>query len=461
MMLLKIFSWKRKRLKINLFGGIFFILTFIIVSLIINIQITSSSSSNLKSYISNNDIIFNESEFYFNNKKEIINNILKKLTYAPLDSIKTHGKLDYKGHTITYKTTIDSILQYLSNYYLKIYHPKYAALVILDSYTGRIKALISYFNPDSGENSYKDYNFYMSNKFPAASIFKYITLYTYLTRHNGDINDSCFFVGRTNTLYRYQLKDTIYRYSRGVSLKRAYGLSINPVFGKIGYKLNNLIIDVAESTFFFKDTINFIIPIAGGDLIPIKKEYNYAELGSGFTYKTTLNPIQAALIYTAVVNKGYIPKPYLFEELKVDNKKVYSGEQEIIKSGLSKRALSEIEEASRYVIKRGTARRKARRLKYILKKYPNWVVGGKTGNINGKYIKGRTDWFVGFVYNKNNPYKENFTIAIVQVHGYYWTQHSSFIASEIIRRYIKYKEKEKSNVARGREGISNNKEIVR
>ena len=61
--------------------------------------------------------------------------------------------------------------------------------------------------------------------------------------------------------------------------------------------------------------------------------------------------------------------------------------------------------------------------------------GGKTGSLNKDSI-GRVDWFVGFARNPSDP-DQQIAVAVLTVHGVYWTVHSSFIAAEFFRIYLR------------------------
>jgi len=411
----------------------------------------------IKSFFNNNN---NEDTSIEKTKTKTIDTTEVINKYLELNCNPRAGVFNIKDTILTkdsvkyiIKTTLDPILQKLGDIYMGRYHPIYGAVVVTDAITGEIKGLMSYSNPDSCDFELANNFIPFDPRFPTASTFKTITLYSYLSKQNTSINDQFEFPGKSTTLYTYQLqkeKSTRYRY-RIFSIKKAYGLSANPVFGEIGIKLGKSKIFNDSKKFLFNTKINLdLFNLQKSNLLSIDSTFNLAELGSGFNKYTTASPLQASLIFTPLINSGYIPQPKLIKSItSIDSSNNYtmnwSYNKNIIKisNKFSKKGLKGVKEGTKYVVKKGTARRATQRLKRLLIKYPNWEIGGKTGNVDGLIYRGRTDWFIGYFSNKKlNIY---YTISVMQVHGPLWNMHSSFIASEIMRRFIRDREKELKN----------------
>jgi cell division protein FtsI/penicillin-binding protein 2 len=82
----------------------------------------------------------------------------------------------------------------------------------------------------------------------------------------------------------------------------------------------------------------------------------------------------------------------------------------------------------------GTARTAFRYIKHS-SNFDNIAYGGKTGTVDEDKL-GKIDWFVGFASNPSDP-KQRIAVGVVTVHDQFWTVHSSYIAAEIFRKYIK------------------------
>jgi hypothetical protein len=67
--------------------------------------------------------------------------------------------------------------------------------------------------------------------------------------------------------------------------------------------------------------------------------------------------------------------------------------------------------------------------------------GGKTGSVDKDGI-GRVDWFIGYAAHPELS-DERIAIGAVTAHGAYWTVHSSYLAAEAMRFYLRNLQKEK------------------
>ena len=56
------------------------------------------------------------------------------------------------------------------------------------------------------------------------------------------------------------------------------------------------------------------------------------------------------------------------------------------------------------------------------------VVGGKTGSLNDKVLKGKVDWFVGFAHSHGRK----ISISVLTVNKQFWTVKASYLARKTI-----------------------------
>lgn len=380
---------------------------------------------------------------------KIVTKFLNNNSFFPNPSANSFDTIHVNGHPFVVETTIDSALQALAGHFLRTHRPVYGSIVVTNAFTGEIKAMVSYFDPDSSIADLRSLNLALTSSFPAASIFKYVAMYGYMDYFNVDNNHTIDLVGRSTTLFRYQLNENSNRWANPTTLKAAFASSTNPVFGRMGIRLGKDNLRSAAEKFMFNREIPFYFPIDTSTLIPMQEEFNLAEAASGFNRETLISPLHASLLYAPVLNRSYIPAPRLLRKITDTLGNVYYKMPDGIakmSDGFDPKILSELKDASQKVVTAGTARRRARRLTgRINSKSPEWVFGGKTGNITGRIIPGRTDWFAGYLYN--SELGEYYTFAVVQVHGPWWNQHSAFITSEIFQRYITIREEYHQNLA--------------
>ena len=100
----------------------------------------------------------------------------------------------------------------------------------------------------------------------------------------------------------------------------------------------------------------------------------------------------------------------------------------------------ELRQMMQAVVKYGTATKQFRIIRNS-RRFDDFIYGGKTGSIDKDGI-GRVDWFVGYAVH---PQKidERIAVGVLTVHGAYWTVHSSYLAAEAMRTYLKSRQEQK------------------
>jgi penicillin-binding protein A len=126
--------------------------------------------------------------------------------------------------------TIDLESQDYAKKIFSQWKPDYGALAVMDAHTGAILTLVSY-TAELGFNS----NLIRNNEFPAASVFKIVTATAAIDQKLMTPDTVIPFNGRGTTLYRSNVMNTdTNRWTRYPSLRKAFGQSVNTVFGKMG-----------------------------------------------------------------------------------------------------------------------------------------------------------------------------------------------------------------------------------
>jgi cell division protein FtsI/penicillin-binding protein 2 len=344
---------------------------------------------------------------------------------SPCDTLKNSKK-----NLIVYYS-LDSSLQKLGTSLMKQYKPLYGAIVALNPDNGRVLSLISW-NHDSVP-SLGD-NLYCKSYFPAASIFKTITAAAAIELAGFSSESTIPHTGRNHTLYKYQLEKELSIY-KDVSLEFAYANSMNPVFARIGmYSLNkNSLIDVGKR-FGFNTTVPFEIPCEISALSPTDSNFTMAELASGFNQRTTLSPLLGALIASSVAEHGQIPCPHVIDSISNGDSVIYKATNRLWKTPIREQTAKELSSMMQCVSRYGTARKSFRYLKNSAR-FDDIEYGGKTGSVD-KDSTGRVDWFIGFARHPKDS-RQRIAVGILTVHGAFWTVHSSYIAAEYFRKYLR------------------------
>lgn len=345
----------------------------------------------------------------------------------------------FANESLTVVTSTDTALQRHLVRLMERYHPLYGGLVAIDPHSGRILALVSYVNdsvPDPGGN------LCLRALFPAASVFKTVTAASAIESAGYTADCSVEHRGRTSTLYRSQLKAEL-DWAVDMTFAQAYARSINAVFGRIGIHFlgSVALIDAAEA-FGFNLRLPGDLNCAVSRISAPDSEYTLAEFASGFNQTTTLSPLHGALIASCIAEEGAMPVPSLLDTIVRDRDGAvqYVAEQRTWLRPITPATARELREMMLAVVKYGTATRQFRAIRNS-RRFDDFMYGGKTGSIDKDGI-GRVDWFVGYAVH---PQKidERIAVAVLTVHGAYWTVHSSYLAAEAIRVHLTSRQDQK------------------
>ncbi len=327
--------------------------------------------------------------------------------------------------------TIDERLQAQAESLFKRYRPDYGAVVLLDATTGRILALVSYQkdNPTAPHLA-------LRATYPAASIFKIITASAAIEKAGVSPYHSIHFNGSNYTLYKKNvMTDKVNRWTRKITLKDAFARSINTAFGRLSLEALEPadLLDFANR-FMFNQNIPTDFEVEKGYAqVPTEKNYEMAQLASGFNNITRISPVQGAMLAAAVVNDGKMLVPYIVDSLKNPEGDVfYKGEP--LEKGyvMTADSAAQMRKMMEQTVLGGTSRKSFRQLVRD-RRFREVEMGGKTGHLTGDNPKGRVDWFVGYATDEAN---RKLAVAAITVNKKYWTVKSSYIGQYMFRTYF-------------------------
>jgi peptidoglycan glycosyltransferase len=349
-----------------------------------------------------------------------------------------HVRLDYfpafkDGKSYNLHLTIDRELQEKIEEVYQRYDPSYAAFVAMDPETGKILAMVDYSSEESKGN------LALKATYPAASVFKMVTSTAAINDGKVHPNDVVPVNGRFGTLYKRNLKDVVNRWTRFITIEEAFAKSVNTVFGRIAMtRVGPDALQRYANAYGFNQKIDFDMPIEMGQaMVPTNDDFGLAEAGSGYTTKQTLNPVQGAMMASAVINGGHIPAPFLVDEVSNQTgEKVYEAEMNpALFHPMDQETAKSLSLIMENTVTRGTARREFRDYNHnpILSKL---FIGGKTGSFTGTEPAGKYDWFVGFAQSSADPHKK-IAFASMIVNRKYWKVKSYHVAREAILEHFK------------------------
>lgn len=320
--------------------------------------------------------------------------------------------LSKEGTGLLAETTIDADLQKYIAKLLRRSRTFQAAVVALDPDTGRILAMTDYQKADmEGQN-----NLCLQADIPAASIFKVVSAAAAIEAREFQIDKPMFFNGKRHTLYKSQLKQVNNRYTRKTDLKKAFSLSNNPVFGKMGiYDLGGqLIADYAER-FMFNNAIPFDLPIGISHINEPDDDFGLAELASGFNKETKISPLHAALIVSTIANNGTMMEPWLVKSVRDETGDfIYRARIQGLSNPITEDTAVQLKVLMGNTVKYGTCRTAFRPL-ITKKRFHEIELGAKTGTINDSLDRYKYDWITTYAIPKKGHNK--ICIAVLAVHG--------------------------------------------
>jgi penicillin-binding protein A len=328
----------------------------------------------------------------------------------------------FKDGSVAYYTINQEIQRYLEGIIRNSRAPHLAA-VVMEPKSGKILALSGKSRTLVSPLTHSGY--------PAASLFKVITAAAAVDTIGIDTFTNIKFRGGDYTLNRYNYLPNSRSDRRLMSVGMAMGKSCNPVFGRIGLKLNSpsLLRDYV-SLFKFNSNIpsDILLPLSRA-VIP-NNSFELSRTSAGFG-EVRLSPVHAATFMSAVANGGTVLRPLLIDKLQsAYGQIVYQAKSTSLGRALNRVTSSKLLELMSFTTTHGTAKNEF--MAYGRKRLP-YDVAGKTGTLRGSDPKGLTQWFIATA-PINDP---KVVVSIVSVDGAGVSDKPTRIGRLLIEQYLK------------------------
>ncbi|CAM9911950.1 unnamed protein product, partial [Chrysoparadoxa australica] len=191
----------------------------------------------------------------------------------------------FKDQSVSLSYTLNPDFQKGLEEILKRYPNEGCAIVVLDNESGKILAL----GGIDREEREVGFALPFSSTHPSASLFKIITTADLLKDEKMEPESQVSYSGRSTTLYKYQLKNKINRWTRWVTLKRAFAQSNNVVFGKAAIeKTSARSIFQRAYAFGFNRQLMKDFNLGPSRFLFPETQYELAEVASGFNKETLI-----------------------------------------------------------------------------------------------------------------------------------------------------------------------------
>lgn len=343
--------------------------------------------------------------------------------------IENRFTLQKEGIPLTVESSVDTDLQSYILSLLETSNTVRAAVVVMQPDDGRILAMVSYDSEEKGGS------LCLKADYPAASLFKIISAAAALDSAGFSPEKEVTFVGRKHTLYKNQLKDKRSKWEATISFKRAFASSINPVFGKLGiHDLGYEVMKRSGEKFFFERSIPFDFPVGRSQIFVPEDNFGLAELASGFNKGTTISPLHAALLTSAVVNDGVMMKPWVVKRVVDEEGRVlYENHEARMGVSVSPETAKSLRVLMKDTVTHGTCR-KAFYRERRRKAYKNVELGAKTGTINDRNDEFKYDWLTAYAVPPDG--RKGICISVLGIHGKMLGVRANRLGRSIIRYYL-------------------------
>ncbi len=373
---------------------------------------------------------------------------------APMHNYPRPDTFNYQGNSLIADYAPDSLLNSRIKLYLQRYRPEIGVILLADLGTGHVVAMGEREDSLIAATPRLAYG----GGYPAASLVKILTATAALESNAKELTDSIPQLGGYHTLYRRQLKTIGQGRFPKITLEEAFSKSVNPAFGMLGMSMG------AQALLLTASRMGFNQPILPSSVARSRIEFpdsgfSLAEASCGFTAKTTISPWHALQIARGAGDDGRLRACSFANSITNADTHI----QIPIKTDtgcafVSAENLPMLQGFMEATVRKGTSRKgfhanlKANHMAKI-------IAGGKTGSLDGEVIKGRFDWFVGYVKLKDDPSK-GLAISIMLVHREYAGIHASAMAALLIRDWLIAHEKAlKARAAKQREAELSNRAV--
>ncbi len=318
------------------------------------------------------------------------------------------------------KTCIDNLL--------RRHRPDFAAVVAMQPESGSILAMSSYIHDGEPFG-----NLAVHSEFPAASLFKIVTAAAALDQGLATPQTVYEFNGKSTSLYKKNvLRHKRTKWTREVTLEQAFAKSVNTVFGQLGiFHVGGQKLGDYAKTFGFDQPLNLDINVADSrtDFDP-SNDWSVAEVASGYTRSTTISPLHAAMIVSAIVNDGVLIEPRLVEVVMHPDGPLIYQPKPAATAIIDADTARDMRALMRDTVHSGSARKSFS--KFFRGPYKNLDVGGKTGSLSGSNPRGRTEWFAGY----GDSGDDQLAVASVIVSKEKWRVKPAYLTREVIEYYF-------------------------
>lgn len=350
--------------------------------------------------------------------------------YLRFDAIENGGFTLTTGDGLKLNFTL---LPWLQRRLEKFFHDNrnrfsLGAIVVLEPATGQVLAMVEQNHSQEPQR----HHLALQASYPAASLFKIITLAAALEANDSLDADSRFYYrGSPFHISRRELEQNPRYLPKHISLSRAFAKSNNPVFGAIAFRyVGPFLLTQYAQAFGFNQKLRFDYPVERSHVEIASDPLTLARIGAGLWRETTISPLHAALLAATIGNDGIMMAPYIVRSIHDANGALlYRARPDAVGHPISSDTSSDIREMMFESVLDGTLRAAfSRNGKPLLPVQ----VGGKTGTLRGNDPRGKYSWFVGLAPLR----KPKIAVAAMVVDPLSWRVKAQQVGREVVEAFF-------------------------
>jgi cell division protein FtsI (penicillin-binding protein 3) len=287
-------------------------------------------------------------------------------------------------------STIDVYIQDIAHHallkQLKEYKADHGCVVVMETKTGRIKAISNLGKlKETDSTYYETENYAIKESHEPGSTFKLVDLIALLDDKKVDTSKVYDRKGGLIKIYGKDVEDSHRGGKQKISLGRGMEISSNTVLVQAVYE------NYRNNPKQFTDRIDRMglskplgLPIQGEGIpiIPHPADKRWSAIAlpwMAFGYGVAVTPLQTLTLYNAIANNGEMIKPLFVSEIKEWNNVIKKYDKEIINSKIcSDETVKKIQAVLKNVVQKGTG-------KSLYSK--DFSMAGKTGTAQANYAK--------------------------------------------------------------------------
>jgi peptidoglycan glycosyltransferase len=330
------------------------------------------------------------------------------------------------------KLTVDPSLQTTTLALMRAHHLPEAAVVLMDTATGRLLVYASHV--DRGDR----HDLCAEAAAPSASVFKVVTAAALVEdAHLGADTKKCY-SGGEQRINAPDLVDNPQRDRWCTTLGDALGRSINTVFARLATEhLVPSQLDAMARRFGYGQPIPFDVPVQASALHVPNEPLAFARTAAGF-WNTSLSPLGAVELSAIVARGGDTIKPSVVDSVMSDGGELLWSAPDAPPSHrvVATETAAELQTMMARTVSEGTSYRafhdgSGRAF------LPGIAVGGKTGTLTDGETQRYYTWFTGFAPLRAEPGAGQVAVAALVVNGPSWEIKANVLARDVLRAYFK------------------------